>query len=180
MLRRLECDLDKRAPLRTLWFANQSHVRFTRQAIALPCIAWNAGANDVFPRGRSAAIARNNMIEVEIVAIEDVAAVLAGILVALKDIMSRKLHFLFWQPIEEQQHDYARNADLERDCRDQFVVGRVRRKVAPTFEIVREKIIGIIGRNDVGVSGINQGERAADRADVHRLPETIEYENLTV
>lgn len=32
----------------------------------------------------------------------------------------------------------------------------------------------------MGVSGINKRERAADGADVHRLPETIEHENLTV
>ena len=65
------------------------------------------------------------MIEVEIVAIEDMAAVLTGILVTLKNVVARKLHFLLRQAIEKQQHDYARNADLERDRRDQFVVGRI-------------------------------------------------------
>ena len=118
VLRRLKCDLDKRAPFRALWFADQRHVCFTREAIALLRITRNAGANDIFPRGRSAAIARDNMIEVEIVAIEDVAAVLAGILVPLENVMSRKLYFFFRQSIEEQQHNDARNADFERDRRD--------------------------------------------------------------
>ena len=144
VLRRLECDLDKRAPFRALWFADQSHICLTRKAIALLRITWNAGANDVFPGGRSTAIARDYVIEVEIITIENMATVLAGILIALKNIVTRKLHFFLRQSIEEQQHDHARNADLERDCRDEFVVGRGRRKATPTVEIVRQKIVGII------------------------------------
>lgn len=145
MLRRLKCDLHKRAPFRALWFADERHVRFTRQPISLLCITWNAGANHVFPRGRSTTIARDNMIEVEIIAIKDMAAVLTGILVPFKNVVARKLHFLLRQAIEEQQHDDARNSDLERDRRDQFVVRGIRRKVTPAVEVMRKKIVGIIG-----------------------------------
>jgi hypothetical protein len=60
------------------------------------------------------------------------------------------------------------------------MVRRVRRKIAPAFEIVSEKIIWLIGRNDVGVAGVNQRESAPCRANIHRLPKPVEHQNLTV
>ena len=40
------------------------------------------------------------MIEIEIAPIKNLSAVLASVLVALEDVVTRKLHFLFREPIE--------------------------------------------------------------------------------
>jgi hypothetical protein len=60
------------------------------------------------------------------------------------------------------------------------MIGRIRRQIAPAFEVVRRKAVGGIRRNNLGVSCINQREGAASGADVHRLPEPVEHQNLTV
>src|SRR5439155_19656824 len=51
VLRRSKGNLNKRPPFWSLGFADQAHVRFSRKSIALACIARDARANHVFPRG---------------------------------------------------------------------------------------------------------------------------------
>ncbi len=120
------------------------------------------------------------MIKIEIASIKDLSAVLAGVLVALENIMTRKLHFLLREPIEKQQHDHARHANLPRNGCDHFIFGRGRGKIAPALKVMRHKIVCPIGRNDLRVTGVNQRECAARRADVDRLPEPVQHQNLTV
>ena len=60
------------------------------------------------------------------------------------------------------------------------MVGRVGGKVAPAFKIVGQEIIRVIRGNDVRMSGVNERERAARAADVDRLPEAVQHQNLTV
>jgi len=60
------------------------------------------------------------------------------------------------------------------------VIRRARGKIAPAFKIVGQKIVGFIRGDDVGVSGVDERERAARRADVDRLPEAVQHQNLTV
>ena len=153
---------------------------FTGKPIALLRIATDTRTNHVLPGRRPAAIARYDVIEIEIPSIENLAAVLASVLVALKDVVPGKLHFFFRKPIENQQHDHARNTNLERNGRDQLVIGCIRREIAPAIEIVSQEIVRLVRGNNLGVARVNQRKRAARGADVHRLPETIQHQNLTV
>jgi len=155
-------------------------MRFLRKTVAFAGITGNAGANHIFPRRHSAAVPRYDMIEIQVTALENLAAILAGIFVALENVVTRKLHFLFRKAIEKEQHDHARDANLPRNGRHHFVFWRGRGKIAPTLEIVRQKIVGFIRRDDLGVACINQSEGAPRRADVHRLPQAIEHQNVTV
>ena len=100
VLRRGKGNLNKRPPLRPLRFADQTHVRVSRQSVALTRIAGDARANDVFPRRCSAPIARQNVVEIEFASIKNLAAVLAGVLVPLKNIVASELYFLFRKTIE--------------------------------------------------------------------------------
>jgi hypothetical protein len=43
-----------------------------------------------------------------------------------------------------------------------------------------QKIICTIGGHDLGMSGIDQGKSPARRANVDRLPETVEHQDLTI
>ena len=180
VLRRRKCDVHKRAPLRALRFANQTHLRFPRQTVALARIARDTGANHVLPDGESASVARHDVIEIQVVPLKELAAVLAGVLIALKYIVPRKFHFLFRQPIEEEQHDHTRHPNLPRNRGDDFVIGRGGGKIAPTVEVMREEIVFVVGGNHVGVARVNEPERAPRCADVDRLPEAIQHQNLTV
>ena len=57
---------------------------------------------------------------------------------------------------------------------------RRRGKIAPAIEIVCQEIIGLVGRDDVRVAGIDKGKRAPGRADIHGLPEAVQNQNLAV
>ena len=180
VLRSSKGDLHKWPPLRPLRFTDQAHVRFARKPIALACIAGDAGANHVFPSRRPAPVAWHDVIQIQVASIEELAAVLAGVLVALKHIVSGKFYFLLRKPIEHKQHDDSRDPDPERDGRNQFMIGRVRGQIAPALEVVRRKVARVIRRNNLGVPCVYERKGAASRADVHGLPEPVEHQNLTV
>jgi hypothetical protein len=120
------------------------------------------------------------MIQIKLAPIEQLAAILAGVLVAFENIVPSKLYFFFRESIEHKQHYYARDSDFERDGRNHFMLGRVRGQIAPAFEIVRRKIVRVIRRNNLRVPCIYERKGAPSRADVHGLPEPVEYQNLTV
>jgi len=127
VLRRGKGNLDERPPFWPLGLADQAHVRFARKPVALACIAGDARANHVFPCGRASAIARHDVVQIEFASIEKLTAVLARVLVALEHIMARKLYFLFWKPIEHQQHNHPWDTDFERNGCNYLVLRRVRR-----------------------------------------------------
>src|SRR5437867_2783454 len=127
VLRSGKCNLHKRTPLRPLRFADQTHVRFARKPIALLGIAADTRTHNVFPRRGPSPIARHNVIQIEFASIENLTAVLAGVLVALENVVTGKFYFLLWKPIENEQDNHAWDTNLERNSRDYFVVGRVRR-----------------------------------------------------
>jgi hypothetical protein len=115
------------------------------------------------------------MVQIQIIAIKESAAVLAGVLVPLKNVVPGKFYFLFWQPIKKQEHDHARDPNFPSNGGDDFVFRRSCGEVTPTIKIMREKIICLVGRNNVGVAGINERESAANSADIDRLPKAIQH-----
>jgi hypothetical protein len=173
-------NLDKRPPLRPLRFADQAHVCFTREPVPLARVTGDAGANHIFPSRRPATITRHDMVQIKVAPIEELPAVLARVLVALEYVVPGKFYLFLREPIEHQQYNHPRDPNLERDGRDHFMLGRVRGQIAPAFEIVGGKIIRVIRRNNLGMPRVNERKRAASRADVHRLPEPVEHQNLTV
>ena len=120
------------------------------------------------------------MIQIKLAAIEELAAVLARVLVSFKYVVSGEFYFLLRKPIEHKQHDHARDPDLERDGCNHFMLGRVRGQIAPAFEIVRRKVVCVIGRNNLGLPCVYERKGAPSRADVHGLPEPVQHQNLTV
>src|SRR5881392_1835979 len=88
VLGRSKSDLDKRPPLRSLRFADQAHVCFTWKLVALARVAWDAGANHVFPSGRPAPVAWHDVIQIEVTPVENLAAILAGVLVPLEYVVA--------------------------------------------------------------------------------------------
>ena len=155
-------------------------MRFARKPVAFARIARDARANHIFPGRRPAPVARDNVIQIKFAAIEEVAAVLAGVLVSLEYVVPGEFYFLLWKAIEHQQHDHPRDLDPERNGRDHFMLGRVRRQIPPAFEIVSRKVVRVVRRNDLGVPRVYERKGAASRADIHRLPKPVEHQNLTV
>jgi len=134
-----EVDLHKRPPLWPLGLANEMQIGFLGGVVGLLRVALDAGANDVFPRRRAAAVARNDVVQIQVLALEYNAAVLAGILVALKDVVAREFDFLLRQTVVNQKQDDSRYADTEGNGVDGLVMGRVAGKVAPFVKIKSAK-----------------------------------------
>src|SRR5947207_2517182 len=131
-----QVDLDKRPPLGPLGFADQPHARFKRRSVRLLSVTPNTGTDNILPSGRAATVARDDVIQIEIFAIELPAAVLTGVLVSLEDIVTCEFDFLFRHSVEHHQQDHARDANAEGDSANAFCMGLRFRKVLPFAEII--------------------------------------------
>ena len=175
-----QIDLHKRTPLRLLGLAHEMHPDFQRRVIRLERIARDTGAHNVFPRGRTAAIARHDVIQIQILAIKNVAAVLAGVFVALENVVPGELHFLLRHPVKHAQQNHARHADAKGDRRDGFRMRLGLGKIMPLAEVISLERTVVRAEHGLGVTLKEQRERAAGRANIDGLPEAVEYQDVLV
>src|SRR5260370_42228780 len=86
--------MQERPPFRPPRFANQHHLHFLREAVAFAGVTRNARANHVFPGRGSTAISRHDVIKIQIIAIERVPAVLAGVFIALENTVAGTVYII--------------------------------------------------------------------------------------
>src|SRR6266702_6593897 len=165
-----QVDLHEGPPFGPLGFADQVQARYLRRAIGLARIAIDARADDVFPRGRPAPVARDHVIQIEVFAIVFLAAVLAGVAVALEDVVAGELHFLLGHAVKEHEQDYARNADAKGDGADALRMGVLAGEVMPLVEIEGLERAVAAAPDHLRPAVEQKRERPSGRADVHRLP----------
>lgn len=79
------------------------------------------------------------MIQVQITSFEDLAAILAGIAIALENIVPRKFNLFLGQSIEEAKQYHPWDAELERNRVNALGMRCLLRKVAPLRETVSLK-----------------------------------------
>ena len=79
------------------------------------------------------------MIQIQVSSVENAAAVLASILIPLKDVETRELDFLLWQAVKDQEHDNAWHPDFERHRVNAFGMRLLLGEVMPLAEIKRSK-----------------------------------------
>ncbi len=145
-------------------------MRFLGEPVPFLGVTGNTGADYVFPGGGSAAVARHDMIEVQIASVKGVAAVLAGVLIPLEYVVAGKFHFLLRKAIEKEQDDHPRHSNPPRDGGYHLMFRRAGREVAPAVEIVGQEVIRFIRGYDMRVACVNESECAPHRTDIHRLP----------
>ena len=114
------------------------------------------------------------MIQVEILAIKMSAAILAGVLVPLKDVVACELLFLARKVIKHQQHDDARNPDAKGNRGDSLSMGDALREIAPLFESVSLESTVVVTEHDLRMTLEEESQCAPRGADVHRLPQTVQ------
>ena len=175
-----EIDLDERTPFRPLRFADEVHAGLEGRTVALERIALDAGAHNVLPGGRATAVARDDVVEIQVFAVANAATVLAGVLVALENVVPGEFDFLFRQAVEGEQENHLGNAYLEGNGLDAFGLRFGLGQVMPVAEIKGlERAICAV-QNGLGVSLEEQGKGTAGGANVHGLPQTVEYENMLI
>ena len=115
-----------------------------------PCACYSECRNKrCFPTSSVTAIRKKHMIEIGVTAIENCAAILAGIIVALKNVVPREFSLLLRQAIKNEKRNDARHTDPERNGRGHFVFRREFGKIKPLTKIVRGNVVPRIGENDV-------------------------------
>jgi hypothetical protein len=175
-----EGDLDEGTPFGALGFADEMHAGFLRGAVGFAGVARDARANDVFPSGGAAAIARDNVVEIEVLALEKLSAVLTCIAVALENVVAGEFDFLAREAVEHEEQNDAGDADFEGDGGDGFRVGFLLGKIAPLAEAEGLENSGVIAQDHLGVPLEEEGEGAAGRADIDRLPEAVEHQHMLI
>ena len=165
-----EIDLHEWPPLRPLRLPDQMHPGLVWSSVRLDRITPDTGTDNVLPSGRSATVARDHVVQVQVFAIKLVAAILARVLISLEDVVSRELDFFLGLTIEEHQQNDARHAHAKRDGVDAFRMGFALGKIAPLVKIegLERAVRGI--HHHLGAALEKQGERPLSRADVDCLP----------
>ena len=176
----IKSNMDERPPFRADGLANQLHACSMREPIAFSGVTRDARANNVFPSRSAALVPWDHMIEIEIAPIKNLAAILAGILVALENVVARKLHFLSRHPIEKQEDYDTWDANFQGDGVHHFLARFPGGKIPPALKVMGQEIVFGVSEDDLSMAGAEEGKRTANRADVDRLPETVENENLTI
>lgn len=172
-----EADVHEGPPFRPLRLAYELNSCLVRKAVALPCIARYARADDVFPSRLAATISRKDMIKVQFAALKNLPAILTRVPVALEDVVPCKFHFLLRQSLEKQKHDDPWHANAHRNCANHFRFGIRPRKIPPARKIVRQIVVRSVGRNHLSMPLIKERESSARRTCVHRLPQAVEHKN---
>jgi len=175
-----EADLHERTPLGPFRLADEMKTGLLRRAVGLARVALDAGADDVFPSRRAAAIARDDVVQIQILAVEHAPAVLAGVLVALKNVVARELDLLFRQPVVGEQQDDARDADAEGNGVDGFLVRRVPGQVAPFLEAEGAERTVVRIDHHLRLALEKERQSATGGADVDRLPQPIQHKHMLV
>lgn len=170
MARQAEADLYEGTPFGPFGFANEAQSGLLWGAVGLSRIATNARANNVLPRSWSATVARDDVVQVQILAVKNFATVLTGVFVTFKNIMTGEFDLLFGQPVIHEQQDDSRHADAERDGMDKFIGRRRFGEAAPFVEIKGTERAVLGADHSLRLALKEQGESAAGGADVDRLP----------
>ena len=134
-----EGEVGEGAPFRALGFADEAHVCLLRGPVGFLRVAADAGADDVFPSHRPTAISREDVVEVKVFSVENLAAVLAGVAVALEDVVAGEFDFFAGHPVEKDEEDDAGDADFPAGGLDHLGIRLAVAEVAPTFKVVGGK-----------------------------------------
>ena len=176
----IEVEVEVGTPDRFFRFSDEGHPGLLGDAVGLSCVAVFATAHNILPGGFSAEVARNNVVEVEVFSIHGLAAILAGVFVPLVDVLAGELDFFVGGLVVEDEDDDRRDGysvvdsvnELERSVRGAG-------KVPP---LVKGEVAegAVLLEDGLGVPLVEHADGPASRADIHRLPQPVEHQDVLV
>ena len=170
VLMQAEIDLDKRPPLGPLWFANEVQACFLWRAIGFESIAVDARTDNILPGGRPAPVARNHVIQVQILPIERLSAILTRVLVSFKNIVAGEFDLFLRQMIIDHQQNNAGHADTEGYSPHRFRMRFLLGEIVPLDKAVRLERAVTSVQHSLGMALKQQRQRPSGGANVNRLP----------
>jgi hypothetical protein len=175
-----ERDVHEGAPLRSLRFAEELHPGLVGKFVTLARVAGDAGADDIFPSRLPAAITGENVVDVEAGTVEHDTAVLAGVSVPFKNVVTGELDLLPGETIEKAEDDDPGNPDAEGNGLQHPFLGMGSGKITPTQKVMCQKITGAIGGYDLCLPLVKERERPAGRAGIDGLPQPVEHKDRLI
>jgi hypothetical protein len=175
-----EIDLNKRTPFGALGFADEMHPGFLRSVVGLAGVAGDAGANDVFPSRGTAAIARDDVVQIQVFAIQGLAAILAHVIVPFENVVPGEFDFLLRQAVEHDKQDDTRDAYSEGDGVDAFRMRILLGEILPLIEAEGLESAVVSPKDGLCMPFEKKGEGAAGCADVDSLPKAVQDQHMLV
>ena len=96
------------------------------------------------------------MIEVEVAPVKSFAAILAGVFVALKNVVAREFHLLLGEPVIAHQQNHPRHTQPEGYGGNRVIGGLHLRKISPFAEAESMKATGVVVVNHLSVTSEEQ------------------------
>jgi len=165
--------LDERPPFWLFRLPDQVHPGFLRGFVGLTRVTRNAGTDDIFPGGGPASLPGVDMIQVQILSIEDFPAILAAVLISLKNIVPGEFDLFFREPVEDHQDDDFGNSKPEPDGVNAFWMRFLIGEILPLREVESVEFSVTPVHDHLCMAFKHQGERSSYRANVNRLPEAV-------
>ena len=175
-----EVDLHEWPPLWSFRFANQVHPGFLWCPVRLVRVAADAGANDIFPRRRSTAISRSDVIQIQILPLKSLSAILADVFVALENVVPGELDLFLRKTVVKHEQNHTWHANSERYGVNAFRMRFLLGKVVPRTEIISLKGAVIPVENNLRVALEQKRQGTLCGADVDCLPQAIEHKHMLV
>lgn len=150
------------------------HVGLSGSAVSFAGITGDTGGDDVVPPGDPSMIARDNVIEIELMFWEGFAAILAGMLVAEKDVLSRKFYLLAGNTIVERENDDLGNLKRKAHGVNHFMGDRIFGILHPRTDIVCLVAGFSFGLHHLCMAEAEKFEGSLNGASMNGLPKTVE------
>jgi len=102
------------------WFLDQTHACLIWCAVCFAGVAANAAADNVFPLGGASMVARDYMVQIKVLPIKNLPAILTGILITLKKVVTGKFDLFLGITVVDGQQDDPRYSDFEGNRTNPF------------------------------------------------------------
>jgi hypothetical protein len=146
------------------------------KAVGLERVDIAPAGNDIFPRGSSAALTRDDVIEGEVGSATPFAGILAGVLIAYKDILTVKLDLGNGEAIVISEDEDFWHDDTQAHGMDQGLIGTGLgiHRVSDPFPGIKRRKVSATGVDHASMVLPKETEGPTHTDDVDRLPIPVE------
>ena len=147
-----------------------------REAVGLEGIDVTTAGDDILPTGAPAPFTGNDMVEGEVRGLAALAGILAGIIVADKDVLPVELDLGDGQAIEAAQQEHLGNEDVQADGVDEIASGSGLDflRVGDPFPGIHGGKLAVAGVDDARMILAEHAESPAHADNVDRLPVAVQ------
>jgi hypothetical protein len=120
------------------------------------------------------------MVNVQAGSVKHDTAVLAGVPVPFKNVVTGEFDLLPGETVEKAEDDDPGNTDAEGNGLQHPFLGMGSGKITPAQKVMCQKVAGAIGGNNLCLSLVKERESPAGRAGIDGLPQPVEHKDRLI